>query len=194
LKQFALAVLCELCHVAASDNQGDVAAELWRAGGVRLYVRLLDETYWCVRALAALSSWLKADIRVESAMSEPYCAKSIVFLFQRLDRAEFEQTLEPLLDACNTSPRFVRALLDVSADLKGYLFVLEIGHKLERYTSAITRKTLLEILRATLATMNNPRSFVLETNIDNVLISLLTDDSISGQVLVMNLAGNILLK
>lgn len=194
LKQFALAVLCELCHVAASDNQGDVAAELWRAGGVRLYVRLLDETYWCVRALAALSSWLKADIRVESAMSEPYCAKSIVFLFQRLDRAEFEQTLEPLLDACNTSPRFVRALLDVSADLKGYLFVLEIGHKLEGYTSAITRKTLLEILRATLATMNNPRSFVLETNIDNVLISLLTDDSISGQVLVMNLAGNILLK
>lgn len=193
LKQFALAILCELCHVAASDNQGDVAAELWRAGGVRLYVRLLDEAYWCVRALAALSSWLKADISVESAMSEPYCAKSIVFLFQRLDGAEFEQALEPLLDACNTSPRFVRALLDVSADLKRYLFVLEIGHKLERYTSAITRKTLLEILRATLATMDNPRNLLLETNIDNVLISLLTDDAISGQVLVMNLAGNILL-
>ena len=102
-------------------------------------------------------------------------------------------TLEPLLDACNTSPRFVRALLDVSADLKRYLFVLEIGHKLERYTSAITRKTLLEILRATLATMDNPRNLLLETNIDNVLISLLTDDAISGQVLVMNLAGNILL-
>ena len=116
-----------------------------------------------------------------------------MFLFQRLDGAEFEQALEPLLDACNTSPRFVRALLDVSADLKRYLFVLEIGHKLERYTSAITRKTLLEILRATLATMDNPRNLVLETNIDNVLISLLTDDAISGQVLVMNLAGNILL-
>ena len=40
--------------------------------------------------------------------------------------------------------------------------------------------------------MDNPKS-VLETNIDNVLISLLTDDAISGQVLVMNLAGNILL-
>ena len=50
LKQFALAILCELCHVAASDNQGDVAAELWRAGGVRLYVRLLDEAYWCVKS------------------------------------------------------------------------------------------------------------------------------------------------
>ena len=30
----ALAILCELCHVAASDNQGDVAAELGVPGVV----------------------------------------------------------------------------------------------------------------------------------------------------------------
>ena len=100
--------------------------------------------FYCVRALAALSSWLKADISVESAMSEPYCAKSIVFLFQRLDGAEFEQALEPLLDACNTSPRFVRALLDVSADLKRYLFVLEIGHKLKDIPAQLQGKPYLK--------------------------------------------------
>jgi len=192
LKQFALAVLCELCHVAANDAQGDIGAELWHAGGVRLYARLLVEAYWGVRALAALNAWLKADTKVEAAMAEPQCALSVVLLFQRLDTAEFEQTLSPLLDACETSPQFARALLDVRTENRRHAFAIELGRKLERHVSAIVRKALLEILRAVLAASDAPRALLIASSLNSVLASLLTDERTSGQVLVIDLAGTVL--
>jgi len=191
LRQFALAILCELCHVAANDEQGDIGAELWRGGGVRLYIRLLAETYWCVRALAALNSWLKADTLVEAAMAEPHCAQSIVHMFHRLDGNEFEQILEPLLDACETSPCIVRALLSVHTKFR-HRFIIDIGEKLEKHTSAIIRKKLLEILRSVLSVVPAPVILLLATRLDNVLVSILTDDDTANQVLVINLTARIL--
>lgn len=194
LKQFALAILCDLCHAAANDARGGVGAELWRAGGVRLYVHLLVEVYWGVRALAALNAWLQADSRVEVAMVEADCATSIVCLFSRLDRTEFEQSLVPLLDACETSPLFARALLGVCIGPRKHVFLLELAHKLERHAAAFVRKMLLEILRAVLAASAGPKCLVLATNLDTVLVLLLTDGATSDQVLVFDLARTILMQ
>jgi len=192
LKQFALAILCEFCHVAANDAGGEVGAGLWRAGGVGLYTSLLVEAYWGGRALGALNSWLKADTRVESALAQPTCACSIVLLFRRLDRAQFEQTLQPLLDACKMSPRFVRALLNVSTEYRKHAFIFEVGRKLEKHPAAIIRKSLLEILRVSLAAATAPSALLLATNLDNVLVSLLTDGLTTDQVIVVDLARTVL--
>mmetsp|Transcript_30539 Transcript_30539/g.94464 ORF Transcript_30539/g.94464 Transcript_30539/m.94464 type:complete len:818 (-) Transcript_30539:77-2530(-) len=192
LKQFALAILCDLCHAAANDAHGGIGPELWRAGGVRLYVRLLVEVYWGVRALSALNAWLKADRRVEAAMVDAGCPVSIVCLFAKLDTTEFEQSLAPLLDACETSPIFARALLKVCIGPRKHVFMLELVHKLERHAAAFVRKMLLEILRAILAASEAPRCLFLATHLDTVLVALLTDGMTSDQVLVFDLARTIL--
>lgn len=193
LKQFALAILCELCYAAANDTQGSIGAELWRAGGVRLYAHLLVEVYWGVRALAALSAWLKADARVGIAMAEAECAYSIVHFFSRLDTAEFEQSLAPLLCACETSPLFTKALLGVRVKASKHVFVYDLVQKLERNTAAFIRKMLLELLRAVLKVSKMPIALLGATNLDTVLVLLLTDEIATDQVLVFDLARSILL-
>ena len=117
LKQFALAILCELCHAASADVHGkqQIAAELWRAGGVRLYTRLLAEAYWGVRALAALAAWLARDKtqRVEAELATAACAERVVDLLRSAQRAEFEHALTPLRDALECSSPFALALLRI---------------------------------------------------------------------------------
>lgn len=194
LKQFAIAILCELCHAAANDYQGNIGTELWRVGGVRLYVHLLVEVYWGVRALAALSAWLRTDARVEAAMAQPDCVYSIAHLFKRLDRDELQQSLPLLLDICEASLLVTRALLDVCIGSRRLAFAFELGRKLEGYASAFVRKTLLEILRAILNASNSPRIVLLATNLDTTLVLLLTDKLTSDQILVMDLARKLLLQ
>jgi hypothetical protein len=125
-------------------------------------------------------------------MAEPQCAHSVVLLFRRLDSAEFEQTLSPLLDACETSPQFARALLDVRTENRRHAFAFELGRKLGKHASAIVRKALLEILRAVLAASDAPGALLLSSSLSGVLASLLTDKNTSGQVLVIDLANTIL--
>ena len=133
---------------------------------------------------AALAAWLKADVRVQAAIAQPHCATSVVLLFRKLDRAEFEQALPPLLDACETSPQFARALLDVGMNA----FAYELGRKLQKHTSAIIRKALLEILRASLAAAWDPVTLLRAANLDVVLTSLRGN---SDQVLVTELAKSL---
>merc|ERR1719265_64754 len=73
------------------------------------------------------------------------------------------------------------------------MFATNIGRKLEKHFSAIIRKKLLEILRSLLSAASAPVLILLATRLDNVLISLLTDDATADQVLVINLAARVLL-
>mmetsp|Transcript_15798 Transcript_15798/g.23769 ORF Transcript_15798/g.23769 Transcript_15798/m.23769 type:complete len:1427 (-) Transcript_15798:372-4652(-) len=130
LKQFALAVLCELCHAASTETvlvEGSsephtIASELWRAGGVNLFARLLVEAYWGVRALAALAAWLAKDTsrRVEAELATKPCAEQIVDLLRRASRSEFEHALTPLRDALERSPALALALLSVDSVTQNY--------------------------------------------------------------------------
>lgn len=228
LKQFALAVLCDLCHAASADcaaadavvtstasapslgsppsyhddvrDHGDttIAAELWRAGGVRLFARLLAENYWGVRALAALAAWLSRDAtrRVEEELATRTCAERVVSLLRAADRAEFEHALPPLRDALERSPLFALALLRVGAEddvpdgrrRERHVFATLVGRRLRRHTSAIVRKALLEILRAALKAASRPRTLLAEADLNPILEKLARDTS---QVLVRDLALSI---
>lgn len=247
LKQFALAVLCDLCHAASADcaaadgvltstasapslvipspalgprqripsapapgsppsyhddvrDHGDttIAAELWRAGGVRLFARLLAEKYWGVRALAALAAWLSRDAtrRVEEELATRTCAERVATLLRAADRAEFEHALPPLRDALERSPLFALALLRVGADAdvpdgrrrERHVFAALVGRRLRRHTSAIVRKALLEILRAALKAASRPRTLLAEADLNPILEKLSRDTS---QVLVRDLALSI---
>lgn len=274
LKQFALAILCELCHAASADCGGEVsaassppniatfsktgtnsgskgvalaatgrtsscndarrtstqsledrqtsslqgaasegdntiAAELWRAGGVRLYARLLAEAYWGVRALAALAAWLAHDTthRVEEELATRACAERVVALFRGAQRTEFAHALPPLQDALWRSPLFASALLCVGAadecgadspshgrsstkrKRRRHAFAREVARRLRRHTSAIVRKSLLEILRITLKAATHPRRLLAEADLDTTLEKLACD---TEQVLVRDLALSIL--
>lgn len=274
LKQFALAILCELCHAASADcgaevsttnsspnfvdlgkvganagltgfamattsrtssscvartattqsleheqksfpqrasSEGDntIAAELWRAGGVRLYARLLAEAYWGVRALAALAAWLAHDTthRVEEELATRACAERVVALLRGAQRTEFEHALPPLQDALWRSPLFASALLCVGASddfgadspshgrssmkrkRRRHAFAREVARRLRRHTSAIVRKSLLEILRTALKAATHPRRLLAEADLDTTLDKLARD---TEQVLVRDLALSIL--
>ena len=125
-------------------------------------------------------------MRVQAAIAQPHCATSVVLLFRKLDCAELEQALPPLLDACETSPHFARSLLDVGMNA----FAYELGRKLQKHTSAIIRKALLEILRAILAAAWDPVELLRAANLDVVLTSLRGN---SDQVLVTELAKSLFL-
>lgn len=217
LKQFALAILCEMCHAASSSSTGPeaaalnnddgdntIAAELWKAGGVRLYSRLLAEAYWGVRALAALAAWLARDAtrRVEEELATPPCAERVVALLRGAQRAEFEHALPPLRDALERSPRFAAALLCVGGGDGGgtqedtrqrrrrHAFAREIGRRLRRHTSAIVRKALIEILRAALKAAESPRRLLSEADLVDTLEKL--GGGGTGQVLVRDLANSLI--
>ncbi|KAJ8601557.1 hypothetical protein CTAYLR_005244 [Chrysophaeum taylorii] len=234
LKQFALAILCELCHAASADcvvsadpdddhpddehpdddsgKPGDntIASELWRAGGVKLYSRLLAEAYWGVRALAALAAWLARDAtrRVQAELATPTCAERVVALLRASQRAEFEHALPPLRDALERSSPFAASLLAVGSRRRGggpddappgqpkkrkrrrHAFAREIGRRLRRHTSAIVRKALLEILRAALKAAPHPRGLLSQADLVLTLERLAVRDA--DQVLVRDLALSIL--
>ena len=221
LKQFALATLCELCHAASADQDqgGTIASELWLAGGVRLYARLLAEAYWGVRALAAIAAWLGKDKdRVEKELARRTCAERVVDLLRSAQRAEFEHALPPLRDAVECSSVFAVALLRVdrvggggsdadqpvsprtllgggrSTKSRGprrrpHAFAQEIKRRLRRHRAALTRKALLEILRAALKAADQPRDLLINAGLVTTLQKLARDES---QVLVQGLASSVL--
>merc|ERR1712072_724807 len=103
-----------------------------------------------------------------------------------------EQTLSPLLDACETSPQFARALLDVRTGNRRHAFAFELGRKLEKHASAIVRKALLEILTALLVASDAPRTLLVASSLSSILTLLLRDERTSDQVLVIDIANTIL--
>ena len=74
-----------------------------------------------------------------------------------------------------------------------HVFVYDLVQKLERNTAAFIRKMLLELLRAVLKVSKMPIALLGATNLDTVLVLLLTDEIATDQVLVFDLARSILL-
>ena len=159
LKQFALPIICDLAHASEVTR-----AELKKhGGGATFYVDLLQENYWQSFALNSLTVWLTNDKHyVEPLILQPDSLSSLVNFFRTATPQSIRMLHKPFLDMMTKSDEFCRALANSG------LFVSSLVKRLNS-SDAIVLRSLLKMLQLLHQHHPNPRQFVLDNDLYNVV-------------------------
>eukprot|EP00698_Gefionella_okellyi_P024813 TRINITY_DN8855_c0_g1_i1.p1 TRINITY_DN8855_c0_g1~~TRINITY_DN8855_c0_g1_i1.p1 ORF type:complete len:951 (+),score=286.04 TRINITY_DN8855_c0_g1_i1:50-2902(+) len=160
LKQLALPMLCDLVHKSKARR------ELTKADGVQFYIDLLQQDYWGVTALEALSVWVGFDAdrkldKVEKIMSTPAN-------IQKLTKV-FESEQNRFLGLLTAFENIVTHSDQVNRQLGSSGFVAVLLDRLQRESIAATRLYLLKILLALYEKHQQPKQMIAAFDLYRVL-------------------------
>jgi hypothetical protein len=181
LKQFALPILCDLAYASPTAR-----AHLWSSQSLILFLNLLQDRYWQIDALKAISIWLIHDtVKIENALLETKHLIQLIncFRFATEEPREFENLLEPLCEIITRSVRLNQAFGRTS------LFVLEILKRLFFFPKAIVRKNLLKMLKSLFEAHTCPTQFVVEFQLYPILQAFKQDKH--NMILVKEIASQL---
>ncbi|BEI80759.1 hypothetical protein CcaverHIS002_0112880 [Cutaneotrichosporon cavernicola] len=148
LKQFALPVLCDLANAGKQSRR-----LLWQNEGLNMYLDLLDDPYWRVSALEALTAWMQDEpARVEGELLSKESVDCLTKCFVQSSSQSYERILEPFLKIMRLSPPLTNAFVSPT-------FLTRLAETLERQTKAGITLNLLRITR--LALESHPQRLAL---------------------------------
>uniref|UniRef100_A0AAV1T8L1 Uncharacterized protein n=1 Tax=Peronospora matthiolae TaxID=2874970 RepID=A0AAV1T8L1_9STRA len=180
LKQFALPILCDLAHSSPAAR-----AHLWKYDSVALFLTLLEDKYWQVDAIKAISVWLVHDtMKMEKALLVSENLLKIMMCFHNAANTEFENLLEPLLEIISRSVK-----LNTALGCNG-VFVKEILKRLQLIPKALVRKNLLKMLKLLFESHTSPTQFLVEYRLRPIVRALAQDEN--SMILVKEIASQLL--
>lgn len=174
LKQFALPVLCDLA------NAGKISRRLlWQHGGIPVYLGLLDDPYWRVSSLEAITAWMHDDpARVEDELLEVQSIDSLSKCFVQSSSQSYERILDPFLKILRLSPAISVAIISSP-------FLKRLADTLERQTKAMITLNLVRLVRLVLESHPDRTVLVPKYKFDGILTKLAQQND---SVLVRELA------
>lgn len=174
LEQFALPVLCDLAN--ASER---ARTQLWQNGGIQLYLGLLDDQYWRVSALDAITAMLQDQFgQVETELLKPDSIDALSNCFVHSDSQSYERFLDPYLKLLRLSPA-------ISVAITSSTFLNRLVDTLQRQKKAMIALNLLRLVRLVLESHPDRNKLVPKYKFDRVLVKLAQQ---SDAVLVRELA------
>lgn len=183
MNQFALPMLCDLAH-----GSKKCLNELWRHDCVNFYLRILRRQYWQTNALDSLAVWISADLverkRVESILKLPENVQKIVAAFSTKDYRTFAGMVIPMSKLVGSSWVVAEAL---SRSEFVSITVRRLREKSE--DDPQVRLRLLSILEAMYAASKNPKMFILQHHLSDLVRGIMESDK---KVMVKEQARNLL--
>nr|CCA13906.1 ser/thr kinase putative [Albugo laibachii Nc14] len=180
LKQFALPILCDLIYASPTARN-----HLWVHNCVSLFLNLLEDTYWHMDAIKALSVWLVHDtLQMENVLLLPIHFSKLLQAFHRAQDAEMDKLLEPLLEIMTRSVRLNQAFG------RSGLFVMEALDRLHLAPKAIVKKHLIRMIQVLFESHSAPLHFVVEYNLYPIVFALAQDAN--NLILVKEIASQLL--
>ncbi|KIY55323.1 STE/STE11/CDC15 protein kinase [Cryptococcus deuterogattii 99/473] len=178
LKQFALPILCDMANAGKGSRR-----LLWQNDGLRLYLDLLEDPYWRVSALDAISAWMQDETaRVEDVLLEKFASDSLVRCFVQASGVSFEGILDPLL-------KILRLSTSLTSSLSHPPFFSRLSESLERSTKAVVKLNLLRLTKVICECHPDKATLVERFGLAEIVERLSRQD---GAVLVRELAKEIL--
>lgn len=178
LKQFALPILCDMANAGKGSRR-----LLWRNDGLGLYLNLLEDPYWRVSALDAISAWMQDETaRVEDVLLEKFASDSLVRCFVQASGVSFEGILDPLL-------KILRLSTSLTSSLSHPPFFSRLSESLERSTKAVVKLNLLRLTKVVCECHPDKATLVERFGLAEIVERLSRQD---GAVLVRELAKEIL--
>jgi hypothetical protein len=152
-------------------------------GGAAFYIDLLKEKYWQSFALNSLAVWLASDrAYVEPLILDPDSLARLVDFFRTASQQSIRMLHKPFLDMMTKSEELCRALTNSG------LYVTALVKRLGA-SDAIVLRSLLKMLQLLHQYHPNPRHFVLDNDLYNVVRSFAQSE---GQVLVHQISNKLL--
>ncbi|WVO23738.1 uncharacterized protein IAS62_005094 [Cryptococcus decagattii] len=178
LKQFALPILCDMANASKGSRR-----LLWQNDGLALYLDLLEDPYWRVSALDAISAWMQDETaRVEDVLLEKFASDSLVRCFVQASGVSFEGILDPLL-------KILRLSTCLTSSLSHPPFFSRLSESLERSTKAVVKLNLLRLTKVVCECHPDKATLVERFGLADIVERLSRQD---GAVLVRELAKEIL--
>nr|KIR47073.1 STE/STE11/CDC15 protein kinase [Cryptococcus bacillisporus CA1280] len=178
LKQFALPILCDMANAGKGSRR-----LLWQNDGLGLYLDLLEDPYWRVSALDAISAWMQDETaRVEDVLLEKFASDSLVRCFVQASGVSFEGILDPLL-------KILRLSTSLTSSLSHPPFFSRLSESLERSTKAVVKLNLLRLTKVVCECHPDKTTLVERFGLAEIVERLSRQD---GAVLVRELAKEIL--
>nr|KIR86181.1 STE/STE11/CDC15 protein kinase [Cryptococcus tetragattii IND107] len=178
LKQFALPILCDMANAGKGSRR-----LLWQNDGLGLYLDLLEDPYWRVSALDAISAWMQDETaRVEDDLLEKFASDSLVRCFVQASGVSFEGILDPLL-------KILRLSTSLTSSLSHPPFFSRLSESLERSTKAVIKLNLLRLTKVVCECHPDKATLVERFGLAEIVERLSRQD---GAVLVRELAKEIL--
>ncbi|KAE8540292.1 hypothetical protein D1P53_003236 [Cryptococcus gattii VGV] len=178
LKQFALPIICDMANAGKGSRR-----LLWQNDGLGLYLDLLEDPYWRVSALDAISAWMQDETaRVEDVLLEKFASDSLVRCFVQASGVSFEGILDPLL-------KILRLSTSLTSSLSHPPFFSRLSESLERSTKAVVKLNLLRLTKIVCECHPDKATLVERFGLAEIVERLSRQD---GAVLVRELAKEIL--